>query len=327
MSSNYGEEDQKITIDIELVVNTEDVEKQVREMHSRERGERRIKESQREDVLPRGLPKGGMAPEDLVKDIKRINLLELERIQRLEGINMAKIVAPATAGGIGAMNGAAQDLLKEIKGIDLGKLRQKLYDDLIKGKGLAQGIAPGTFEHDIPNFGMARVPRGGDRPDEFIKKVKNPDAGLHIYGENDGPGTAEKIMIKVLGGPQQAQQALGMLKNPLKLAKFLGPVAAPVLAGLIAVEITKKIIKDMVRKGSIFDRTFKNVVDNRVEVLRTREQQQRILVGFGPTAQLITTTSAGTTNPRDSFNTYAIINDGNKDIEEIFAIRNDSGYN
>jgi len=179
--------------------------------------------------------------------------------------------------------------------------------------------------------GTASVPPGGQAPADIrtqkaMKKVKNPDAGLHIYGENDQPGVIEKVMSKVLGGPQQAMQALGMLKHPLQLVKFLGPVAIPLIAALVAVEVTKRFIRELVRKGSVFDRTFKNVVDNRVEVLRTREQQQRILVGFGETAQLITTTNAGTTNPRDAYNTYEQFNNNSIELEEKFAIRNDSGY-
>jgi len=196
--------------------------------------------------------------------------------------------------------------------------------------GLLQGVPPTQ-----PNYmktslaGTAQVPQGGQAPIDkktfFQKKAKNPDAGLHIYGEGD-PGKIEGLLNKALGGPANASKALGMLKNPVALAKFLGPVAAPIIAAFVAVDVAKRIINDMVRKGSIFDRTFKNVVHNRFEALRTREQQQRILVGFGDTAQLITTTTAGTTNPRDSFNTYNIINDEDKDIEEMFAIRNDSGY-
>ncbi len=104
------------------------------------------------------------------------------------------------------------------------------------------------------------------------------------------------------------------------------PVGAALLAGLVAVEVAKIIIKDLVRKGSIYDRTFKNVIHDRFEALRTREVQQRILAGFGETAQIITTTTAGTTNPRDSFNTYAIINDYDKEIEDFYAIRNSAGY-
>lgn len=199
---------------------------------------------------------------------------------------------------------------------------------------LVAGVSPTAYRLGFaqPSIaGTANVPQGGQAPSDVrtkrIKKVTNPDAGLHIYGEADQPGTIEKVISKAVGGPAKLQQIFNMFQNPIKFVKFLGPVAIPAMAAIVAVEVTKRIIKDLVRKGSVFDRTFKNVVDNRVEVLRTREQQQRILVGFGPTAQLITTTTAGTTNPRDSFNTYAIINDENKDIEEIFAIRNDSGYN
>ncbi len=200
--------------------------------------------------------------------------------------------------------------------------------------GLVAGVTATKFRlgHTQASLaGTASVPVGGKAPEDIkpqkvMKKVKNPDAGLHVYGEDDPPGTIEKIISKTLGGPQKAQQALGMLKNPIALAKFLGPVALPIIGGFILIELIKRFSLELVRKGSILDKTFKNLVHTRFEVLRTREQQQRILVGFGPTAQLITTTVAGTTNPRDAYNTYTIFNEDQMELEEKFAIRNDKGY-
>ena len=198
--------------------------------------------------------------------------------------------------------------------------------------GLIQGVPPTNPSYMKTSLeGTANVPRGGNAPIDKssfyqgIKKVKSPGAGLHVYGEGE-PSALEGMMGRILGGPSGISKAMGMLKNPIAFVKFLGPLAAPVFAGLIAVEVAKKVINELVRKGSVYDRTFRNVIDTRNEALRTREQQQRILVGFGDGAQLITTTSAGTTSPRDSYNTYEQFNHNQKVLEEKFAIRNDSGY-
>ena len=104
---------------------------------------------------------------------------------------------------------------------------------------------------------------------------------------------------------------------------------ASAIAAVIAAVALGLLIKELVRKGSVYDRTFKNLVDTQNEVLRVRQQQQQILVGFDEHSafgsQLITTTVAGTTAPRDSFNTYTEINRDNSLIEDMFSIRTDYG--
>jgi hypothetical protein len=284
-SSNYGSNDRKIRIPIEIVPEESGITEEVRELQKSARQQ-----------ISEGIREG------------RRRLFDEEHPEDA----YPQRNHPALPGG-----GGMREYTPEK--IDL--------------KNKVRGIAPTPFRLGFKQpstKGTASVPQGGQAPADItkkgIKKVTNPDAGLHIYGDSDEPGTIEKLLGKALGGPQKAQQAFGMLKNPLQLAKFLGPVAAPLIAALVAVEVTKKIIKELVRKGSVFDRTFKNVVDNRVEVLRTREQQQRYLVGFGDTAQLITTTSAGTTSPRDAYNTYEQFNNNNVELEEKFAIRDNSGY-
>lgn len=196
-------------------------------------------------------------------------------------------------------------------------------------KTLTVGISPTIYKMGYPVVAgeeFTKVPRGKEMPREYVKKVPHPDAGLHIYGEDDPPGSIEKIISKVFGGPARAKDALSLLKSPMKMVKFLGPVAIPLIAGLVAIDLIKRLGKELTRKGSVFDRTFKNYIFDRFEALRSREVQQRILVGFGPTAQIVTTTSAGTTNPRDAYNTYEVFNRDQSELEEKFSIRNDSGY-
>jgi len=193
--------------------------------------------------------------------------------------------------------------------------------------GLLQGLAPYKPSYmKTALTGTAQVPQGGQAPFDKDSFKKKPEMFRNPYPVQEEAGLLEKIIGRALGSPQQAQQAFSMLKSPAKLIKFIGPVAGPLFAGLIAVELTKKIVRELTRKGSIYDRTFKNVIDNRNEALRTREQQQRILVGFGDTSQLITTNVSGSTNPRDAYNTYTEFNRNQAELEEKFAIRNDSGY-
>ena len=196
--------------------------------------------------------------------------------------------------------------------------------------GLLQGVPPTQPSYMKTSLGgTANVPQGSGSPLDIAKKSFKPPTPMfkNPYPTAEGePGIIENIMGKALGGPANASKALSMLKNPMALAKFLGPAAAPIFAALIAVDVTKRVIKELTAKGRPFDRTFRNLIDTRNEALRTREQQQRVLVGFGEGAQIITTTSAGTTSPRDSYNTYEQFNNNQAELEEKFAIRNDSGY-
>ena len=154
--------------------------------------------------------------------------------------------------------------------------------------------------------------------------------GLKLLGEADKT-QLEKMLEKSLGGPSKARDAMQFLINPTGAVKSLltkagGPGA---IAAVISAVVLAALIKELVRKGSVYDRTFKNVVDNRTEVLRTRQQQQQILVGFDEHSalgsQLITTTIAGTTEPRDAFNTYEVINRDSATIEDMFSIRSNDG--
>ncbi len=154
--------------------------------------------------------------------------------------------------------------------------------------------------------------------------------GLTLLGDADKT-QLEKLMEKSLGGPAKARDAMQFLINPTGAVKSLltkagGPGA---IAAIISAIVLAALIKELVRKGSVYDRTFKNVVFNQTEVLRVRQQQQQILVGFDEHSafgsQLITTTIAGTTEPRDSFNTYEMINRDSTTIQDMFSIRSNDG--
>jgi len=152
-----------------------------------------------------------------------------------------------------------------------------------------------------------------------------------LYIDEPDKTQLEKMLEKSLGGPSKARDAMQFLVNPTGAVKALltkagGPGA---IAAVLSAIVLGILIKELVRKGSVYDRTFKNVVDNRTEVLRTRQQQQQILVGFDEHSalgsQLITTTIAGTTEPRDAFNTYEVLNRDSATIEDMFSIRSNDG--
>ena len=147
-------------------------------------------------------------------------------------------------------------------------------------------------------------------------------SGLSAYGPSSVAGGAALLTNPVGGGSKIATKLLAGSS-----LGALGAAAGAVgIMAAVGIELTKMILREMTKKGSIADKTFRNVVSTRYEALRTRELQQRHLVGFGAGSQLITTTNAGTTSPRNAYNTYEVFNRDQAEIEEKFRIRNGSGY-
>jgi len=122
--------------------------------------------------------------------------------------------------------------------------------------------------------------------------------------------------------------AIGQIANighPLGIATSLIGRLVPIAVPLVIISATESIIKALTQKGSIFDLTFRNIVDNRNNVLRARESQQEIRVGFEGKSQLIVTTRAGTTSPILSYNTYEQRNNNTLEFEKMRAVREIGG--
>ena len=197
------------------------------------------------------------------------------------------------------------------------------------------GNAPIDKSQFYNSGGDYPVPQGGGSP------YTNP------YMSSLGPMANAQVPGGGVGAPFQKGRSYGKMPNnmnshvsaywgnrlninsPVQAAAQGGiglAAAAGIAAGLVAMETYKIVVKELTKKGSIADKSFKNVISTRYEALRTRELQQRHLVGFGAGSQLITTTNAGTTSPRNAYNTYEVFNRDQAEIEEKFRIRNGSGY-
>lgn len=303
--SNYGKKDLQIRIPIEIVPDIKDIQKGIKELQGGEKGR---------------ISKGRFEESRRLGAFDEVNLYNSPS----QGIYETGATFPLRTHPILHGNGGPNDIAK----VRMAEIKT--------ASKLVGGVAPLAYrlgQVQPGGAGTAAVPVGGG-PSATIAKQNfqfkaNRQVGVSVYDPGDPPDSQlGNLLSKALGGPAKAQKAIALMRNPLGLLRMLAtnPVTAALLAGLVAVEVAKVIIRDLVRKGSIFDRTFKNVIFDRFEALRTREQQMRILVGFGPTAQLITTTTAGTTNPRDAYNTYEVFNRDQIELAEKFAIRDSSGY-
>lgn len=124
-----------------------------------------------------------------------------------------------------------------------------------------------------------------------------------------------------IGFGKTALSSAAGIGNPLALVTGLLGRLIPLAIPLVIISATDRIIKALTQKGSIFDLTFRNIVDDRINVLRSRESQQEIRVGFEGKSQLIVTTRAGSTSPLLSYNTYEQRNNNTLEFEKMRAVR------
>ena len=155
-------------------------------------------------------------------------------------------------------------------------------NDIVGGRGTKgtkqkKGLK-GTLEKDL----------GAGKAREALSMLIDPQRYIARF-------VTSKNFLKKTGG------TLGLKGGNLgKMAKAGGLIAA-IWFVLNSRPFIERITQLMTKKGGIFDRTFRNNQNTLQNQFRTREQQQSIRSGF---TQVIFTTNAGTTNPRDSYNTY-----------------------
>lgn len=114
---------------------------------------------------------------------------------------------------------------------------------------------------------------------------------------------------------------LSFSKNPVSFVSGFATKLVPVLGpALLAVGVLAAVIKRL----DNFQKQFVDRVDDRIDAFRSKEQQANIQAGL---TQLIITTSTGSAEPRDAYNTFDVFNTDQSRIETDFQIRNTSGVN
>jgi len=159
---------------------------------------------------------------------------------------------------------------------------------------------------------------------QFFGRVEREAKGA---AKETGKGKKKKQLREVLSsdlGTSKANRAIGMLRSPESFFTNFFTKQLPILGGLLAAtEIVKFITKELQRKGGLFDRFFRDIVDTRVDALRNKLIQQQVVGGF---TQVIITSKSGFTNPRDVYNTFELANKDRERLEDDFSVRNTSGF-
>jgi len=123
------------------------------------------------------------------------------------------------------------------------------------------------------------------------------------------------------GGMRGANMLFAFGKNPKGFAMGLLRTI-PFIGGIVAAtEFAQAIIAE-IEKTDRFFKAFIPIIDNRINQLRKVEQQANIRAG---NIQLIATTRAGGTEPRESYNTFNEFNQNRVKLESNFEVRDTSG--
>lgn len=198
---------------------------------------------------------------------------------------------------------------------ELEKLQRKAKSILPKdprlpstGSGPLAGLGFGTRNKD-----QEKQDKKFEREIEKIEKRINRD-----FVKNFGRG--KEGLAKQLLGDDVAQTIFSIGKNPLGFVQNALVGAAGVG---FALQVADQVIKTIQRVDRFF-KEFVDIIDTRVDQLRSKEQQARIAAGLD---QLIITTESGNVEARDAYNTYNEYNNNKTKLQEDFAIRNTSGYN
>lgn len=319
-SPNYGDSGLQIKIPIEIIPETKGIRKKIKEVQGREKA------------------RTGKTDDDLRKLIESLGI----------DIDFGDVGSPYhPVYGRSKLAGTQNIFQGGIAPIVKSQFYQSGGDYPVPQGGGSPYTNP--YMSSLGPMAQAQVPGGGvgapiQKGRLYGRMANNMNSHVSAYWGNrlniNSPAQAASQagagwLEKAAGGAAGAMaQGAGILKNPLAAVAsrvgMLGPIgasaAAGIIAGVAAMEAYKVIVKEMTKKGSVADKTFRNVISTRYEALRTRELQQRHLVGFGAGSQLITTTNAGTTSPRNAYNTYEVFNRDQAEIEEKFRIRNGSGY-
>ena len=315
-SPNYGDSGLQIKIPIEIIPETKGIRKKIKEVQGREKA------------------RTGKTDEDLRKLIESLGI----------DIDFGDVGSPYhPVYGRSKLAGTQNIFQGGIAPIVKSQFYNSGGDYPVPQGGGSPYTNP--YMSSLGPMANAQVPGGGvGAPIQKgrIYGMISGNANSHVLAYNQSnPGLFNRIVSGLSAyGPSSAAGAAALVRNPIGggaqiaskvfAGSSLGALGAA--AGIVAImaavgiEATKIVLKEITKKGSIADKTFRNVISTRYEALRTRELQQRHLVGFGAGSQLITTTNAGTTSPRNAYNTYEVFNRDQAEIEEKFRIRNGSGY-
>ncbi len=203
-------------------------------------------------------------------------------------------------------------------GIDLDKLDKQATKALKalqkerKALDKAQQVREGTGA-----FPSAAVPVGRGAPEDISKKSRK----LNEIIDERVKVSFDEEFTKKSGGLKEANNILSLAKNPKAFAINLLK-SIPFIGGIVPIAEFAQALITEIEKIDRFFKKFIPIIDDRINQLRPVEQQAHIRAGD---TQLILTTQAGGTEPREAYNTFNEFNKNRIELETDFAVRDTSG--
>lgn len=174
------------------------------------------------------------------------------------------------------------------------------------------------LEIDLTKLTPESLRRIDDQVQNIIDTLEDSGKRAPVPGQTKTKTQKEEGMSKLFG-KKTFSNIVSVGSNPLgfvqgqvtKLIPFIG--TALLVTGVIAA---------FVQKINDFQAKFVDNVDDRINIFREKEEQARIQAGL---TNLIITSSAGSAEPRDAYNTFREFNENQQRIENEFQITNTSG--
>jgi len=178
-----------------------------------------------------------------------------------------------------------------------------MVEDILRGK------------IDLKDSDLDKLSRAAEKAKRILAKAK-----VRVTGsEKKTSGKTFEGLLKSDLGTKRAGNLLAVAGNPVGFVTNILTRQLPILGGILAAaKIVTFIAKELQKRGGLLDRFFRDVIKTRLDALRNKGIQQEILIGK---TQLIITTRAGTTNPRDAYNTFQLAREEREKLEEDFSVR------
>lgn len=179
-----------------------------------------------------------------------------------------------------------------------------------------------TLQIDLNNLTPQTLQILETQLEEITNTFVNPDPRSIAQKTVDPlliPKSQKEEGLRKIFGRQTFSNLLSFGSNPLS---FMTGTVTRLIPFIGTALLVTGVIAAFVQKVDDFQKEFTNNVDNRINLFRSKETQALVQAGL---TQLIITTSAGSAEPRDAYNTFAQFNENQSRIESDFRIRDTAG--
>ena len=179
-----------------------------------------------------------------------------------------------------------------------------------------------TLEIDLNNLTPESLDAIDDQVEKILNEFVNPETGNvteNLSNQLLLSNTQKEEGLRKIFGRDVFDNLLNFGRNPFSFTQGLVTRLIPFIGTALFVT---GVIADFIKEVDDFRKEFVDNVDARIDIFRSKEDQARIQAGL---QQLIITTSAGSAEPRDAYNTFREFNENQQRIETDFQIRNTGG--